>query len=435
MKFSPGEKKMLAFCVVAIALPLGVGLYLNRINATPIVNIPAPPTASKPNGFDLYVAAATATTRVKPEVGPASDTDMVTDPKIRAQRYSLARKTAWLNTNAKAFALFNQALKTPTLAPPWRSFNTLTPGYARLRQMARDKTIESDARWMRGDYDGALRSSLDTVQMGHDMRRGGVLITDLVGIAIGAIGRSATGDTVERLNANQAKNAARRLEMLLGKRWNLDQVLTEEKRTGQAGMMEVFRTQNWRSPNAIMAGDKPTLAERWRVLTIPKQQIIDDIGANYDRQIANARLPYAQKGTPETDYNNPFVFDELTSVRINDARDLTGDRMLMLRLALRAYELENGAYPPNLKSLVPNYLNAVPADPFGNGESLRYKISGKTYILWSIGPDEKDDGARPISPLPLRIQRAMPAPGERPFGVRQFTDFGGKGDVVSGVNG
>ena len=30
MKFSTGEKKMLAFCVVAIALPLSVGVYLNR---------------------------------------------------------------------------------------------------------------------------------------------------------------------------------------------------------------------------------------------------------------------------------------------------------------------------------------------------------------------------------------------------------------------
>lgn len=105
---------MLAFSVVAIALPLGVGLFLNRINATPIVNIPAPPKAPKPNGYDLYVAAAAAMTRAKPEADPVSSPTILTDPKARAQRYGLPRRTAWLNANKKSFVLFDQALKTPT---------------------------------------------------------------------------------------------------------------------------------------------------------------------------------------------------------------------------------------------------------------------------------------------------------------------------------
>ena len=434
MKFSSGEKKLLAICVVAIALPLTVGVYLNRINATPIVNIPAPPQAPKPNGFDLYVAAATAMTRVKPEVGPASDTSPPSDAKARAQRYSLARKTAWLNQNQKAFVLFDRALQTPSLAPPWRSFNAPFPSYAKLRQLARDKSVESDARWMRGDYEDALQSNLDTVQMGHDMRRGGVLITHLVGIAISAIGRGNTGDTIERLNAAQCKSAARRLENLLATRWNLDQVLTEEKWAGQAGMMEIFGTKNWRSADQSLLGgedEKPSLAERWRRSTISKQQIINDIGADYDRQIANAKLPYAQKGAPEPNYNDPFVSPELSRVRVNDARDLMGDNTLMLQLALRAYQLENGVYPPALKSLVPNYIKAVPADPFGGGEALRYKLNGKTYALWSIGPDGVDDGGKPIPP---KSAPHPSFPNERPRGPRSFTDFDGKGDVVAGVN-
>lgn len=432
MKFSSGEKKMLAFCVVAIALPLGVGLYLNRINATPIVNIPAPPKAPKPNGYDLYVAAAMATVHFTPEVDPASDANLVTDPKVRAQRYGLARRTAWLNANTKAFALFNQAQKTPSLAPPSRSFNATFPSYGKLRQMARDKSAQSNTRWMRGDANGAMQSSLDNIQMGHDMRRGGTVITSLVGSAIGSIGCYATGDTIERLNANQAKSAARRLEKLLETRWNLSQVLTEEKWSNQAAMVEVFAMGGWRSPSS-MGNDASTLAERWRVLTIPKQQIIDDIGANYDRQIANARLPFTRKGTPQPNSHDPFIFDELKSIRLVDARDLVADQMLMLRLALRAYQLENSAPPPNLNALVPNYIKAVPADPFGGGEPLRYKRSGVTYVLWSIGPDGRDDGGKPIPPR-VGSRRPKNFPGERPRGPRSFTDFEGKGDVVAGVN-
>ena len=430
MKFSSGEKKWLAFSVVAIALPLGVGLFLNRINATPVVNIPAYPRAPKPNGYDLYVTAAQLTTRLKPEPDPISDVNRPTDAKESAQRYSLARKTAWLNQNQQAFSLFDQALQTPSLAPPQRSFRAFGSGQSKLRQLARDKTIQSNARWMRGDGYGALQSGLDIVQLGHDVRRGGVLIGDLVGIAIGAIGRSATSDTIERINADQAKSAARRLEKLLQTRWSLSDALTEEKYSTQASLLETFRTEpGWRKSFA----GKLKL-DSWRYYTISKQQIIDDIGADFDRRIKNARLSYAQKGAPPAEFNDPmmkFFQSDGERQRLSEARDLIGDRLLMMRLALRAYRLENGAYPPKLDALVPAYLSAVPADPFGGGEALRYQSDGKTYALWSIGPDGVDDGGAPI---PSR-KRSTRASGERPYGMDQQCSFDAKGDFVVSSTG
>lgn len=428
-----GEKKLFVFSAIVLALPLGIGLFFNRINATPVVSIPPYPKAPNPNGYDLYVAAANAIVRVVPEPDPTSDTDQITDPKVRATRYSLARKTAWLNRNKKAFALFEQALKTPSLAPPARSFGSVNRGSAKIRQMARDKSVQSNARWMRGDYYGALQSGLDAVQMGHDTRRGGNLLAALVGIAIGAIGRSATSDTVERINAEQAKSAARRLEKLLAARWNLGDALTEEKYNNQAGMLEAFRTEGgWRKN--FSSGAKAANAGVWQYYLVSKQQIIDDIGADYDRRIANARLPYAQKGAPLASFSDPFMklFQRSGDRdRTSEARDLAGDQALMLRLALRAHHLENGAYPPNLKALTPKYLKTIPADPFGRGESWRYKLDGPTYVLWSIGPDGRDDGGKPIPPR----HRAPIAPitSERKF-QRAFSDFNGKGDVVAGVN-
>ena len=434
MRISSGEKKWLLFSVAAIALPLGVGLFLNRINATPTVQIPAYPPAPKPNGYDLYVAAATAMTPATPPVDPVNDTKIIADPKVRAKRYSLARKTAWLGANAKAFALFDRALQTPTLAPPTRSFNATFPSYGQLRELARQKTIESNARWMRGDYNGALQSNLDTVQMGHDIRHGGALMPTLVGIAIAAIGRGNTGDTIEHLDAAQCKSAARRLEKMLDSRWRLDQVFAEEKAATQASLMEVFRTSDWRT-NFFGARPAPLIVLP-RFYTTSKQQIIDNVGAIYDRQIANARLPYAQKGAPPLQFSDPFseLFNGSSDrSRVNEARGLTGDRTLMLQLALRAYRLENGVYPPALKTLVPGYLKSVPADAFGGGEAMRYQTDGKTYQLWSIGPDGVDDGGKPIPPRAGQ-RRAQTVPGERPRGPRSFTDFEGRGDVVAGVN-
>lgn len=431
MQFSSGEKKMLALCVVAIALPLTVGLFLNRINATPVVNIPAPPKAPKPNGFDLYVAAATAMTRVKPEVDPASDViNTPTNPNVRAQRYSLARRTAWLNGNKKALGLFQQALQTPSMASPPRSFAPTFPVYARLRELARSKIAQSNTLWMRGDFNGALQINLDTVQMGHDIRRGGFLITHLVSIAISAIGRGNTGATIEHLSAAQCKNAAQRLEKLLANRWKLDQTLTEDKWATQAGMMEAFEQSDWRDAPL----GKTTPFQSLRIRTISKQQMIDNIGATYDHEIANARLPFAQEIAPPASFGDSYsdlMIGILARARINEARGLMGERTLMLQLALRAYQLENGKYPPNLNALVPVYLGAVPTDPFGGGEALRYKSDGVTYKLWSIGPDGVDDLGAPIpsnkKPYPI-------FPKERPRVPRAFTDFDGKGDVVAGIN-
>jgi hypothetical protein len=41
-------------------------------------------------------------------------------------------------------------------------------------------------------------------------------------------------------------------------------------------------------------------------------------------------------------------------------------------------------------------LNAVLTDPF-DGQPLRYRNQGTGYVLYSIGPDLKDDGGKPMN--------------------------------------
>ena len=58
-------------------------------------------------------------------------------------------------------------------------------------------------------------------------------------------------------------------------------------------------------------------------------------------------------------------------------------------LALRAYELAHGKLPSDLNTLVPEFLDAVPADDF-DGQPLRYAPDRK--IVYSVGQNLKDDG-------------------------------------------
>ena len=68
-------------------------------------------------------------------------------------------------------------------------------------------------------------------------------------------------------------------------------------------------------------------------------------------------------------------------------------RNLHLAFALAAYRIDNGRYPPKLDLLAPKYVAAVPADLF-SGKALIYHPSNGGYLLYSVGPNGKDDGGR-----------------------------------------
>ncbi|MBI4027834.1 MAG: hypothetical protein HY360_22810 [Verrucomicrobia bacterium] len=68
-------------------------------------------------------------------------------------------------------------------------------------------------------------------------------------------------------------------------------------------------------------------------------------------------------------------------------------RIAETAIAIERYRLARGRLPDQLNDLVPANLPAVPVDPF-DGKPIRYKPSGKGYVVWSIGNDGKDDGGK-----------------------------------------
>lgn len=61
-------------------------------------------------------------------------------------------------------------------------------------------------------------------------------------------------------------------------------------------------------------------------------------------------------------------------------------------LALSEFRRRFGHYPESLDALVPSFLHDVPID-YVDGKPLRYKsITPETYVLYSIGANNRDDG-------------------------------------------
>jgi hypothetical protein len=81
--------------------------------------------------------------------------------------------------------------------------------------------------------------------------------------------------------------------------------------------------------------------------------------------------------------------------RVQMARDRSEQlqRNLYLAFALEAYHADHGTYPAKLNELAPKYIAAIPNDIF-SGKPLIYRQAENGYLLYSVGPNCRDDDGR-----------------------------------------
>lgn len=421
---------LVTFSAVAVIFVLGL-LWLRAMNSTPTIVIPTP-TLPSPNAFDSYVAAGRAIVDENKVDYAISKRHSVSHSEPDDHAYSLAEKDALVAENARALTLLRHGFAFPYLNPPARSFNTPFPYFAKFRGTARLLTLEAQVRQGHGDWAGAVGSDLDSVRLGVDVPHGGVLIGYLVGIACQAIGRRPAWDRVAHLTAPEARAAARRMEDIEVRQVPFADTLQEEKWAGQAGLQEIMRRPGWR--RELSSGLGVDGAANWalqaRMMFVGKGQVLRGYTRYMDASISNARLPYAaHPASPvlPTDPVNQIILPVFAQAGFKNVDNETQNALLTATLALRAYYGEHRSYPAALGALVPSYLKRIPNDPFALAGPLRYRRMGGGYVLYSLGPDGKDDGGKPI------FDPSMAGSGsssDRRFWVQQES----VGDVVAGVN-
>ena len=104
----------------------------------------------------------------------------------------------------------------------------------------------------------------------------------------------------------------------------------------------------------------------------------------------------------------------------------TQTSLLLVTLALHAYHEEKHVYPASLEALAPVYLKTLPRDLFALEGTFHYRNKGNGFLLYSVGPDSKDDGGKPIDD-PAKAKKSNPK-------LRYYVEAESKGDVVVGVN-
>lgn len=82
-----------------------------------------------------------------------------------------------------------------------------------------------------------------------------------------------------------------------------------------------------------------------------------------------------------------------------DARGLQARHNAQVAFALAAHRAANGSYPAKLADLSPRYLKQVPPDVF-TGRELVYSAAADSYVLYSVGPNGKDEGGAGYRDVP-----------------------------------
>ncbi len=438
--WSRGDKMLVIVPTVLVVLALG-GFLWNRAANTLPASLPPPHFMPAVNARDYYITATNAlvdNAKIEYAVSPWPPHGLHgVGSSPDDHFYSLAAKEKLVTENAPVLSLLHQGFQYPYQEVATRSFSTTYPHYQKFRQLARLLSLDGQVKAAHEDWSGAVSAELDAVQMGETMPHGAGVLGMLVGVACQGIGRKHVWEAVPNLSGLEGQAAARRLENIRTAHVSFADTMLKEKWGMQASLRELMAKPNW-SYTLIPAinGTNPTSSQAWAhsayLQVLGKKRILTTNAQWMDQAIAQAHQPYAAHLPPPPwpgDQVNMTLLPAYSKVRLNEVSSDTQNALLVTALALQAYHQDQKAYPVTLPALVPGYLKAVPTDPFTLSGPLRYKRTGATYVLYSAGPDGRDDGGRAI----FDTTKPSPSPGST-NDERRGVSENSTGDVVAGVN-
>ncbi len=153
----------------------------------------------------------------------------------------------------------------------------------------------------------------------------------------------------------------------------------------------------------------PSLLSRPGVLSVRKliagRNGLPDVLDFMERYITASRLPYAERWAKFHEIDGErqnlsslhevvqTVLSTIGQVSDLDLRVRAHAQLARTALALERYRLANGGLPEQLPSLVPDFLDQAPIDPFDN-QPIRYRRLETGYLLYSADVDGQDNGGR-----------------------------------------
>jgi len=275
--------------------------------------------------------------------------------------------------------------------------------------------LVAEARVSMSDGDTVMATdiSLDLVELGAKIGRGGTLLETMVGTVIGQMGCRAVQPALNGLTLHDTRAAITRLDRILREFPQPAEVMDEERRLVVKGLRAEWGAPAQRlgvrrngEPSWLLDGKEEAarlfyprswgyrrIDDYYRALTLAYRRV----DAYYHDAIRDIGMPYCTLGPrpPAVEWL-PGLADGLHDFSFAFAREAAALRLLRIELALQEYRGLNGHYPNALRDLQSRILPEVPLDPF-TGYPFRYQQENAAYSLYSLGPDGCDDGGKAVS--------------------------------------
>jgi len=385
------------------------------------------------------------------------------EPQIRSEKATNSWDDAIANVNelAPALASLEKLIERPMLDFNLNyrmGFAIPLPHLAQSKQAAQKLCYAALCDLHQGDVDSATRRLRTVLAISHGGTDEQFIISQLVRIAITAIGSASTWELLQsphvsdeqlaqlqrdwsRLEFAVAAENAVAMERAIG------QMTVAQMRESSAEFRKIASGFAWPPVAAPNTGgdwfdqaqqfaegtwDKTRLKARetaWRfswsytdqLRTMKGLQVVIDCARQFQTNgNLGAALSWQQQqweslGFQSLDTEEDFDINKgevnlrtlfsqsilALSKFLNRVMVIEANRQLVVTaIALQRYKLRHGGYPADLNALVPDFLPAVPQDPL-DGQPLRYKPNQDgTFLLYSIGEDGIDNGG---DPNPVKI--------------------------------
>ena len=321
-----GRLKWIWIGVVVIASALilvpPVRVLVQLLNPTPFPQIALPVD----NGYDDLLAAG--------KIADQWDFNGTTYGSDQAPLKELKSAVAEMEP---AYDLLERGLEKQ-IEYPLVSFDldSTVDGLAELRSLARASIGRGRFSSRKGDFVRASKCHLQTVEFGHCIRRNGLMIHYLVGLACSGMGYAALHEVKDGLPPDACLDIVSKIRQLELGDESIEDVIRRDEAWTQ-------RSHGWHAHLGQILGK------------ITGEDTSDSFRGAFFRELATMRL-------------------------------------LRTELALAAFQQENGKFPRQLIQIVPRYLREVPVDPFSEaGDPFQYRIDSETYVLYSLGADRDND--------------------------------------------
>ncbi len=344
------------------------------------------------------------------------------DPKLREfLKKNASMATLWRQAASKPDCYFDHDYTRP-------SYLMLLHEADHVNDAARLLAVEARCKAVDGDIRGALDNAQAMFVLAEHVSTVPCLVMQIVAVRVDANAKRTLEAVLNSASVSLDDLVATKAPRHVSYRYRLVQVLRWEEASGLTFMSNVAEGRNRVSVlddllgHGLLEEDEPSfmltsgngrsgflglpaMASFYRIFLLTDDAAYWRKSMNQSSELASEPY-YRSKDTLETFFDEfdpepqcvvtrayfPALYIAVKACARRDAQR----EVARVGLAMSVYRADNkGAFPESLQELVPDFLTAVPLDPF-DGKPLRLKSTEQDVIVYSIGPDDQDDGGVPF---------------------------------------